>query len=165
MADHNHDASTPCSSTTSTTSLDRKTQPVVVQLTRVAAAAAASSTQAAGDFSSYLALKSPLFVDLEGDFGGSYSRHASLAESDSDMHGAEDDSGRGGGMATATRIRHRRRTRTRTRKIRSIWRRRKQRLYKYQKNAQAIAQAVGQYADDDERACASRVDTTAAIPV
>ncbi|EJP65963.1 uncharacterized protein BBA_04934 [Beauveria bassiana ARSEF 2860] len=61
MADHNHDASTPCSSTTSTSSLDRKTQPVVVQLTRVAAAAAAaaaSSTQAAGDLSSYLALKS-----------------------------------------------------------------------------------------------------------
>ncbi|KAM3528030.1 hypothetical protein MY4038_006090 [Beauveria bassiana] len=111
-------------------SLDRETQPVVVQLTRVAAAAAASSTQAAGDFSSYLALKWPLFVDLEGDFGGSYSRHASVAESDSDKHGAEDDS-----------------------------------VYKYQKNAQAIAQAVGQYADDDERACASRVDTTAAIPV
>ncbi|KAM3522846.1 hypothetical protein NHJ13051_005449, partial [Beauveria bassiana] len=127
MADRNHDASTPCSSTTSTSSLDRKTQPVVVQLTRVAAAAAASSTQAAGDFSSYLALKWPLFVDLEGDFGGSYSRHASVAESDSDKHGAEDDSGRGGGMATATRIRHRRRTRTRTRKTRSIWRRRKQR--------------------------------------
>ncbi|KAM0664646.1 hypothetical protein ACQRIU_006504 [Beauveria bassiana] len=116
-------------------SLDRETQPVVVQLTRVAAAAAAaaaSSTQAAGDFSSYLALQSPLFVHLERDFGGSYSRHASVAESDSDKHGAEDDSGR---------------------------------VYKYQKNAQAIAQAVGQYADDDERACASRVDTTAATPV
>ncbi|KAM3478143.1 hypothetical protein MY8738_006128 [Beauveria namnaoensis] len=104
-------------------SLDRATQPVVVQLTRVAAAAAAaaaSSTQAAGDFSSYLALQSPLFVHLERDFGGSYSRHASVAESDSDKHGAEDDSGRGGGMATATRIRHRRRTRTRTRKTQSI---------------------------------------------
>ncbi|KGQ07362.1 hypothetical protein BBAD15_g7314 [Beauveria bassiana D1-5] len=144
-------------------SLDRETQPVVVQLTRVAAAAAASSTQAAGDSSSYLALKSPLSVHLERDFGGSYSRHASVAKLDSDKHDADDDNtdagrergqqrpeaARGGGNSHVFSV-HKKYNHT---------------VYKYQKNARAIAQAVGQVTDDDERACAARVDTTAATPV
>ncbi|KAM3522849.1 hypothetical protein NHJ13051_005452 [Beauveria bassiana] len=162
MADRNHDASTPCSSTTSTSSLDRKTQPVVVQLTRVAAAAAASSTQAAGDFSSYLALKWPLFVDLEGDFGGSYSRHASWSRR-RDGHGDEDKTPPPDPDEDKKDPEHLEAAKT---AMSSLFDKKCNRtVYKYQKNAQAIAQAVGRYADDDERACASRVDTTAAIPV
>ncbi|EGX88055.1 Phosphoglycerate mutase [Cordyceps militaris CM01] len=118
--DHNHGASTPSSSTATTASPDRKKQPVVVQVTRAAtaaaaAAAAAASTQAHDDdVPSQLALKSPQFVHLGRDGGGSYSGHASVVDSDSDKHDADDDSeaaaphGRGRAASGGPRVRHRR---------------------------------------------------------
>ncbi|KAJ4159943.1 uncharacterized protein LMH87_007878 [Akanthomyces muscarius] len=105
---HSNHHGTPSSSSATATSADKKKP--VVEITRTASTTKTTTLQQPDAATAASTIKSPQFMHLGRDFGGSYSGHTSVVDSDSDkQHEDSDSESKHAPTAAATGLHHRRR--------------------------------------------------------
>ncbi|OAA80348.1 Phosphoglycerate mutase [Akanthomyces lecanii RCEF 1005] len=105
---HSNHNGTPSSSSATATSADKKKP--VVEITRTASTTKTTTLQQPDAATAASTIKSPQFMHLGRDFGGSYSGHTSVVDSDSDkQHEDSDSESKHAPAAPATGLHHRRR--------------------------------------------------------